>query len=96
MVSWKNSMENQWMILAGEPQLFYQLLEKNLNPQKKTPKGLFYGESILYYNFSIDLIRDFFLFGVRVYSLAILLMISSASKGSESILLFSLSSCIVM
>jgi molybdopterin-biosynthesis enzyme MoeA-like protein len=42
MVSWKNSMENQWMILPGEPQLFYQLLEKNLNPQKKTPKGLFY------------------------------------------------------
>jgi molybdopterin-biosynthesis enzyme MoeA-like protein len=41
MVSWKNSMENQWMILPGVPHLFYQMLQKNLNPQKKTPKSLF-------------------------------------------------------
>ena len=49
MVSWKNSMENQWMILPGVPQLFYQLMQKNFNTKKKTPKGLFYGENILYY-----------------------------------------------
>jgi len=56
MISWKNSMENQWMILPGVPQLFYQLMQKNFNT-KKRPLKVFFMERI----FSIILKKKGFL-----------------------------------